>query len=115
MSVQDVADGGVEGLRRAEALVATPADPAAESFAGAADDAAEASAATRARTDELGGALAAAHREALDTIGRRLEAIGDTDSHLIEHLSRAAGAHGNGAVDATELRLAAEELPARLS
>ena len=50
----------------------------------------------------------------LDDVARRLEAVGDTDSQLIETLTRAAEAHASGASQATDLRLGAEELPSRL-
>jgi hypothetical protein len=50
----------------------------------------------------------------LDNVAQRLEAIGDTDSQLVEHLTRSAEAHTSGASQATDLRLGAEELPSRL-
>jgi hypothetical protein len=114
MSVQDVADRVVKVLSRAESLFATPADPAASHITAAIDDASEASRAIGAQTDELGGALASAHHEMLDNVARRLEAVGDTDSQLIEHLTQAAESHTRGASYATDLRLGAEELPSRL-
>jgi hypothetical protein len=113
MSVQDVVDGVVEVLSRAESLF-NPADTAPSQTTAAIDDAAEASRAIGAHTDELGGALASAHHETLDNVAQRLEAIGDTDSQLVEHLTRSAEAHASGASQATDLRLGAEELPSRL-
>jgi hypothetical protein len=113
MSVQDVVDGVVEVLSRAESLF-NPADTAPSQTTAAIDDAAEASRAIGAHTDELGGALASAHHETLDNVAQRLEAIGDTDSQLVEHLARSAEAHASGAPQATDLRLGAEELPSRL-
>jgi hypothetical protein len=114
MSVQDVADRVVEVLSRAESLFATPADTAPSQMAAAVDDASEASRAIGARTDELGGALASAHHDVLDTIARRLDDVGDTDSQLIEHLTRAGEAHASGGSQATNLRAGAEEIPSRL-
>jgi hypothetical protein len=114
MSVQDVVDGVVEVLSRAESLFAAPADPVAEDVTAAIGDATNASAAIGARTDELGGVLASAHHDALDTISRRLQGIGDTDLRLVEHLTAAAGVHANGTADAADLRRAAQELPSRL-
>jgi hypothetical protein len=113
MSVQDVVDGVVEVLSRAESLF-TPAANAPSQITAAIDDATEASRAIGAHTDELGGALASAHHDVLENVARRLEAIGDTDSRLISELSRAAESHTSGASQAAELRLGAEELPARL-
>jgi hypothetical protein len=100
-------------LSRAESLF-NPADTAPSQTTAAIDDAAEASRAIGAHTDELGGALASAHHETLDNVAQRLEAIGDTDSQLVEHLTRSAEAHASGASQATDLRLGAEELPSRL-
>ena len=113
MSVQDVVDGVVEVLSRAESLF-NPADTAPSQTTAAIDNASEASRAIGAHTDELGGALASAHHETLDNVAQRLEAIGDTDSQLVEHLTRSAEAHASGASQATDLRLGAEELPSRL-
>jgi uncharacterized phage infection (PIP) family protein YhgE len=114
MSVQDVADRVVEVLSRAESLFAPPADTAPSRMTAAVNDASEASRAIGARTDELGGALASAHHEKLDTITRRLEAIGEKDSQLIEHLTHAAESHASGASHATALRQGAEDIPSRL-
>jgi hypothetical protein len=113
MSVQDVVDGVVEVLSRAESLF-TPADATPSRITAAIDDASEASRAIGAHTDELGGALASAHHDVLENVVRRLEAIGDTDSQLVEHLTRSAEAHASGASQATDLRLGAQELPSRL-
>ncbi len=113
MSVQDVVDGVVEVLGRAESLF-NPADTAPSQTTAAIDDASEASRAIGAHTDELGGALASAHHNVLKNVVRRLEEIGDTDSQLVEHLTRSAEAHASGASRATDLRLGAEELPSRL-
>ena len=114
MSVQDVADRVVEVLSRAESLFATPADAATAHMTTAFNEASGASRAIGARTDELGGALASAHHDALDTIARRLDAVGDADSQLIEHLTRSGHAHASGGSQATDLRLRAEETPSRL-
>jgi hypothetical protein len=114
MSVQDVVDGVVEVLGRAESLFTTPADTATSHTTAAIDDASEASRAIGAHTDELGGALASAHHETLDNVAQRLEAIGDSDSQLVEHLTRSAEAHASGASHATDLRLGAQELPSLL-
>jgi hypothetical protein len=114
MSLQDVVDGVVEVLGRAESLFTAPADPAASQITAAIDDASAASGAIGAHTDELGGALASAHHEMLDNVAQRLEALGDTDSQLVEHLTQAAESHASGASQATDLRLGAEELPSRL-
>jgi hypothetical protein len=114
MSVQDVADRVVEALSRAESLFATPADTASSRMTAAVEDASETSRAIGARTDELGGALASAHHDALDTIARRLDDVGATDAQLIEHLTRAGQAHASGATQATDLRAAAEEIPSRI-
>ncbi|MDT5045906.1 MAG: hypothetical protein QOG75_1759 [Mycobacterium sp.] len=113
MSVQDVVDGVVEVLSRAESLF-TPADATPSRITAAIDDASEASRAIGAHTDELGGALASAHHDVLENVVRRLEAIGDTDFQLVEHLTRSAEAHASGASQATDLRLGAQELPSRL-
>jgi len=113
MSVQDVVDGAVEVLSRAESLF-NPADTAPSRTTTAIDDASEASRAIGAHTDELGGALALAHHQMLDNVAQRLEAIGGTDSQLVEHLTRSAETHASGASQATDLRLGAEELPSRL-
>jgi hypothetical protein len=113
MSVQDVVDGVVEVLGRAESLF-TPADTAPSRMTATVDGASEPSRAIGAHTDELGGALASAHHEMLDNVAQRLEAIGDTDSQLVEHLTRSAEAHASGASQATDLRLGAQELPSRL-
>jgi hypothetical protein len=114
MSVQDVVDRVVEVLSRAESLFAMPADAATSHMTAAVDDASEACRAIGARTDELGGALASAHHNVLDTIARRLDDVGDTDSQLIEHLTRAGQAHASGGSQATDMRLGAEEIPSRL-
>jgi hypothetical protein len=114
MSVQNVADRVVEVLSRAESLFATPADTATAQMTAAVDDASEASRAIGARTDELGGALASAHHDALDTIARRLDDVGDTDSRLIAHLAGAGEVHASGGSQATDLRAGAEEIPSRL-
>jgi hypothetical protein len=114
MSVQDVAYRVVEVLSRAESLFATPADTATSHMTAAVDDASEASRAIGARTDELGGALASAHHDVLGTIARRLDDVGDTDSHLVEHLTRAGQTHASGGTQATDLRLGAEEISSRL-
>jgi hypothetical protein len=114
MSVQDVADRVVEVLSRAESLFATPADTATSHMAAAVNDASEASRAIGARTGELGGALASAHHDVLDTIARRLDDVGDTDSQLAEHLTRAGEAHASGGSQATNLRAGAEKIPSRL-
>ncbi|MDT5413292.1 MAG: hypothetical protein QOG14_5512 [Mycobacterium sp.] len=113
MSVQDVVDRVVEVLSRAESLF-TPADATPSRITAAIDDASEASRAIGAHTDELGGALASAHHDVLENVVRRLEAIGDTDSELVEHLTRSAEAHASGASQATNLRVGAQELPSRL-
>jgi hypothetical protein len=114
MSVQDVADRVVEVLSRAESLFATPSDTATSHMTVAVNDASEASHAIGARTDELGGALASAHHDVLDTIARRLDNVGDTDSQLIEHLAGAGRAHASGRSQATDLRAGAQEIPSRL-
>jgi hypothetical protein len=114
MSVQDVADRVVEALSRAESLFATPADAASSRMTAAVDDASEASRAIGAHTDELGGALASAHHDVLDTIARRLDDVGATDSQLVEHLTQAAQAHASGGTQATDLRAGAEEIPSSL-
>jgi hypothetical protein len=114
MSVQGVVDSVVEVLGRVESLFTAPVDPAASQNTAAIDDASEASRAIGDRTDELGGALASAHHEMLDNVAQRLEAMGDTDSQLIEQLAGAADAHASGGSQATDLRLGAEELPSRL-
>ena len=113
MSVKDVADCVVEVLSRAESLFAAPAE-AATAHMTAVDDASDASRAIGARTDELGGALASAHHDALDTIARRLDDVGDTDSHLADHLTRSGQLHADGGSRATDLRAGAEEIPSRL-
>jgi hypothetical protein len=114
MSVQDVVDSVGEVLSRAESLFTAPVDAELAHMTSAVNDASEASRAIGAHTDELGGALASAHHEMLDNVALRLEAIGDTDSQLVEHLTRSAEAHASGASHATDLRLGAEELPSRL-
>jgi hypothetical protein len=114
MSVQDVVNRVVEVLCRAESLFAMPADAATSHMAAAVDDASETSRAIGARTDEVGGALASAHHDVLDTIARRLDAAADTDSQLIAHLAGAGQAHASGGSQATDLRLGAEEVPSRL-
>jgi len=114
MSVQDVANRVVEVLSRAESLFATPADAATSHMTAAVDVASETSRAIGARTDELGGALASAHHDVLDTIARRLDEVGDTDSQLIEHLAGAGHSHASGGSQATDLRVGAEEIPSRL-
>ncbi|MDT5370305.1 MAG: hypothetical protein QOC62_4736, partial [Mycobacterium sp.] len=98
----------------AESLFTTPADTATSHTTAAIDDASEASRAIGAHTDELGGALASAHHDVLENVARGLEAIGDTDSQLVEHLTRSAESHASGASLATDLRLGAQELPSRL-
>ena len=113
MSVQDVADRVVEVLSRAESLF-TPADATPSRITAAIDDASEASRAIGVHTDELGGALAAAHHEVLENVAQRLEAIGNADSQLVEHLTHSAESHASGASHATDLRLGAQELPSRL-
>jgi hypothetical protein len=113
MSVQDVVNRVVEVLSRAESLF-TPAASAPSRITAAIDDAAEASRAIGAHTDELGGALASAHHEMLDNVAGRLETIGDTDSRLIEHLAHSAESHASGGSHAADLRQGAEELPSRL-
>jgi hypothetical protein len=114
MSVQDVVDRVVDVLSRAESLFATPADIVTSRMTGAVEGASEASRAIGARTGELGGALASAHHDALDTIARRLDNVGDTDSRLAEHLARAGEVHASGGSQATNLRAGAEEIPSRL-
>jgi hypothetical protein len=114
MSVQDVVERVVQVLSRAESLFTAPADTAASGMTAAVDDASDACRAIGARTDELGGALASAHHDVLENVARHLEAIGDTDSQLVEHLTRSAEAHASGASRATDLRRGAEELPSRL-
>jgi ABC-type transporter Mla subunit MlaD len=114
MSVQDVVNRVVEVLSRAESLFATPADAATSHMTAAVDDASEASRAIGARTDEFGGALASAHHDVLDTIARRLDDVGDTDSQLIEHLTRVGHAHASGGSQATDFRASAEEIPSRV-
>jgi hypothetical protein len=114
MSVQDVAGRVVEALSRAESLFATPADAASPHMTAAVEDASEASRAIGAHTDELGGALASAHQDVLDTIARRLDDVGATDSQLVEHLTQAGQAHASGGTQATDLRAAAVEIPSRL-
>ena len=114
MSVQDVADRVVEVLSRAESLFATPADASTSHMTAAVDDASDASRAIGARTDELGGALASAHHDVLDTTVRHLDDVGDTDSQLIAHLAHAGQAHASGGSQATDLRAGAEEIPSRL-
>jgi uncharacterized phage infection (PIP) family protein YhgE len=113
MSVQDVVDGVVELLSRAESLF-NPADTAPSQTTAAIDDASEASRAIGAHTDELGGALASAHHDVLENVARRLEAVGDTDSQLVEQLTHSTESHASGASLATDLRLGAQELPSRL-
>ena len=113
MSVQDVADSVVEVLSRAESLF-SPAATAPSKITAAIEDASEASRAIGAHTDEVGGALASAHHEMIDTVAGRLDAIGDTDSQLVEQLTHSVESHASGASQATDLRLGAEELPSRL-
>jgi hypothetical protein len=50
----------------------------------------------------------------LDTIARRLDDVRDTDSRLVEHLTRAGQAHASGGSQATDLLAGAEEIPSRL-
>jgi len=114
MSVQDVVDHTVDVLSRAESLFTVPADAVTSRMTAAVDDASKASRAIGARTDEVGGALASAHHDVLDNIACRLDDVGDTDSELIEHLTRAGQAHASGGSRATELRLGAAEIPSRL-
>ena len=114
MSLQDVAEHVVAVLTRVESLFSAPTDAEATQLTEAIDDALDASGAIGVRTDELGGALAAAHHDMLGAVGRRLEAVGDTDSRLIEALGRAAAAHASAASHAAELRQEAEDLPSRL-
>jgi hypothetical protein len=114
MSVQDIVDHVVEALARAESLFTTPADTTALEMTAAVSDASQASRAIGVRTDELGGALASAHHDALSDTTRRLEDIGDTDSQLVYHLTRAANAHASGGSQATDVRVGTEEIPSRL-
>jgi len=114
MSVQDVAEHVVEMLIRADFLFTAPTGTEASQLTAAIGDASEASRAIGVRTDELGGALAAAHHDMLDAVGRRLDAVGDNDSRLIETLAGAADAHASDASHATELRQEAEDLRSRL-
>src|SRR4029078_7517941 len=78
MSVQDVAEHVVEVLIRAESLFSPPTGTEPSQFTAAIGDASEASRAIGVRTDELVGALAAAHHDMLDAVGRRLESDGAT-------------------------------------
>jgi hypothetical protein len=114
MSVQDFVDRVVEVLSRAESLFATPADSVTSRMTGAVDDASEASRGIGARTDELGGALASAHHGVLDTIARRLDDVGDTDSQFIDHLTRSGHVHTSGGTHAIDLRAGAEQIPSRI-
>jgi hypothetical protein len=114
MSVQDVVDRAVDVLSRAESLFTAPAETVTSRMTAAVNDASEASRAIGARTDELGGALASAHHDVLDNIARRLDDVGDTDSQLIDHLTRSGQAHASGGSRATDLRLGAAEIPSRL-
>ena len=114
MSVQEVVDGVVEVLSRAESLFTAPADIATSDPGGAVTSATEASRAIGARTQQLGGALADAHGEMLAGVVKRLDHTGETDAQLFDHLARAAESHASAGSHATNLRLGAEEIPSRV-
>ena len=113
MSVQDVVDGVVAVLSRAESLFTPPADPATSQMTAAINDASEASRAIGARTDELGGALASAHHDMLDrSLGASRRLAIPILSSSRAHAGR-RGARQRGS-QATELRQGAEDVPSRL-
>ena len=92
MSVQDTVSRVAEVLGRAESLFASPGQPTRVS-ADAAAQAAEASDAIAARTGDLTGAIADAHHDLLAALADRLHHSADTDTQLVDQLSRAAEIH----------------------
>jgi hypothetical protein len=114
MSVQDLVDRVVAVLARAESLFTSPGQAATARAAQTLTDAAEASATIAARTDELSGAGASAHRDVLASAAKRLEHAAETDTRLTEQLGRAGQAHAAGAAESTQLREGAQDEPTQL-
>lgn len=114
MPVEDVVARVVEVLERAESLFASPAETSISGAADAVTAAAQTSHAIAARTEDLGGALASAHRDVLTGVADRLDRAADTDAALTDQVSRAGHAHADGATMAADLRVGAQEIPHRL-
>lgn len=114
VSIEGVVASTVAVLRRAESLFSATADSTVGGAADAVTEAAAASHAIAARTEDLGGALASAHRDVLAEAADRLDRVSDTDTALAEQIGRAGDAHADGAAAATDLRVGAQDIPARL-
>jgi hypothetical protein len=114
MSVQDLVDRVVAVLARAESLFSAPGQAATARAAQTLTDTADASATIAARTDELSGAIASAHRDVLAAAAQRLEHAAETDTLLTEQLGRAGQAHAAGASESTQLREGAQDVPNQL-
>lgn len=114
MSVRELVERVVAVLARAESLFSSPSEGAQPRAARTLTDAADASAAIAARTDELSGAGAAAHRDALSAAAEKLEHAAETDTRLAEQLARAGQAHAAGASESTQLREGAQDVPDQL-
>lgn len=115
MSVQDLVDRVVAVLARAESLFTSAGQAAASARAAQTlADTAEASRTIAARTDELSGAIASAHRDVLAAAADKLDHAAETDARLTEQLGRVGQAHAAGASESTQLREGAEDVPTRL-
>jgi ElaB/YqjD/DUF883 family membrane-anchored ribosome-binding protein len=114
MSVQDLVDRVVAVLARAESLFTPPGQAAKARAAQTLTDAAEASRTISARTEELSGAIASAHRDVSAAAAKKLEDAAETDSRLTEQLGRAGQAHATGASESTQLRAGAQDVPTQL-
>jgi hypothetical protein len=113
VSVEDVVAQVVEVLSRAESLFAAPCDSTMSGATEAMSEAADASHAIATRTDELGGALASAHHDVLTRLVDRLDWAAGTDAELADHIARVVASHADGAAGATDIRVGAQEVPAR--
>jgi hypothetical protein len=114
MSVQDLVDRVVAVLARAESLFTPPGQAPTARAAQTLTDAAETSATIAARTDELSGSIASAHRDVLASAAKKLEDAAETDTRLTEQLARAGQAHAAGASESTQLRKDAQDVPTQL-
>ncbi len=110
MTVDEVAARVVDVLTRAETLFAPPGEWQPPADVGAA---AQTAAAIAARTADLSGATASAHRDMI--AAGHLERASDADTRLADALQRSAQLHGQGASQAAGLRAAAAEVPAQVS
>jgi hypothetical protein len=111
MSVDAVAARVTQVLARAESLFAVPADAGGAISVRGIGEALDAGHAISAVSEDLLGAAAGAHREAIGAATERLGGAAGADDALVSQLVDAGRDHHAGRSDASALRAGAAEVP----